>query len=35
VIAGRYHVLEGPISGGMADVSKAFGLQSEFGEARD
>ena len=32
VVAGRYHVLEGPIAGGTADVFKAFDLSNEFGE---
>jgi serine/threonine protein kinase len=32
LIAERYHVLEGPIAGGMADVYKAYDLQNEFGE---
>jgi serine/threonine protein kinase len=31
-IAGRYHVVEGPIPGGMADVYKAYDLRNEFGE---
>lgn len=31
-IAGRYHVIDGPIGGGMADVFKAYDLRNEHGE---
>jgi serine/threonine protein kinase len=32
LLAKRYHVVDGPLEGGMADVYKAYDLQNEHGE---